>query len=90
MIACGSCHGGDLTGSGAVPDLNVTAHYTQTQFFQLMRRGWSHDGRPLPVMKPLARRRFHAFADWEIVPLYAYLTARAHAPTLDQISNSIE
>ena len=89
MIACGSCHGGDLAGSGTAPDLNVVQRYTRTQFFQLMRRGWSHDAHPLPVMAPLARRRFHNFADWEIDPLYAYLKARAAAPSMDQISDSV-
>lgn len=80
MIACGSCHGGDLTGSDGAPDLKVAQRYTRTQFFQLMRRGWSNHGRRLNAMAPLARTRFHNFADWEIDPLYAYLMARAKAP----------
>jgi mono/diheme cytochrome c family protein len=75
MIACGSCHGGDLTGSEIASDLNIVRRYTRTQFFQLMRRGWSNDGRRLKTMPPLARARFHRLADWQIDALYAYLMA---------------
>jgi cytochrome c553 len=89
MIACGSCHGGDLTGSEAAPDLDVVRRYTRVQFYQLMRRGWSNDGRRLRTMAPLARARFHNFADWEIDPLYAYLRARAAAPPMDHLSHSV-
>src|SRR5262249_33246460 len=38
MIACGSCHGADLSGTGPASDLNVTTHYTREAFFQLLRR----------------------------------------------------
>jgi hypothetical protein len=31
-------------------------------------------------MNRLARTRFNAFADYEIVALFDYLSARAHAP----------
>jgi hypothetical protein len=41
------------------------------------------------VMGPSAKQRFHILMDWEIEPLYAYLTARANAPTMDQISGAI-
>lgn len=84
MFACGACHGTELTGSPAAgaPDLDVVRGYSRAQFFNLMRRGWSTSGRRLRVMSPLARERFHILADWEIAPLYEYLTARAqgHAP----------
>ena len=89
MIACGSCHGADLSGAGYAPDLNGTTHYTREAFFQLLRRGYGAHGKWLPTMGPLARQRFHILADWEIDPLYAYLIARAHAPTQDQLSGSI-
>jgi cytochrome c553 len=91
MMACGSCHATELIGStdGRVPDLNVTTHYSREQFFDLMRRGVNARGHWLPTMGPLARKRFHILKDWEIDPLYAYLVARAKAPTIDQISNSI-
>jgi hypothetical protein len=67
----------------------VIRHYTRHQFFDLMRKGWSASGRRLPVMGPLAKQRFHILTDWEIDPLYAYLAARANAPTVDQISSAI-
>lgn len=91
MMACGACHATELIGSadGRAPDLNVTARYSREQFFNLMRQGINARGHWLPTMGPLAHRRFHILKDWEIDPLYAYLVARAKAPTLDQISNSI-
>ena len=89
MIACGSCHGADLSGTDHAPDLNVTTRYTREAFFQLLRRGSNAHGKWLPTMGPLARQRFHILADWEIDPLYAYLVARARAPTQDQLSGSI-
>jgi cytochrome c553 len=91
MMACGACHATELIGSadGRAPDLNVTTRYSREQFFDLMRHGTNARGRWLPTMGPLAHRRFHILKDWEIDPLYAYLVARAKAPTLDQISNSI-
>lgn len=91
MFSCGACHGTELNGSadGRVPDLNVVTRYTRSQFFDLMRHGWSADGRRLKVMAPLASQRFHILMDWEIDPLYAYLTARTKAPTMDQISGAL-
>lgn len=91
MLACGACHGTELDGSpgGKVPGLNVVTRYTRSQFFNLMRKGWSADGRKLKVMSPLAKQRFHILMDWEVDPLYAYLTARAHAPAVNQISGAI-
>jgi len=91
MFACGTCHGTELTGSGdrRVPDLSVTLHYTRAQFFALLRRGLGARTRKLKTMTPLAKQRFHILQDWEIDPLYAYLVARAKAPTMDQISEAI-
>lgn len=91
MFACGACHGTELNGSpdGKAPNLNVTTRYTRAQFFNLMRKAWSAGGRRLKVMAPLAKQRFHILADWEIDPLYAYLIARANAPTMDQISGAL-
>jgi mono/diheme cytochrome c family protein len=80
MFACGPCHGTGLTGIGNAPDLRVVGRYSRHTFFNLMRRGWGANARRLKVMGPLAKQRFHIFADWEIAPLYEYLTARAHAP----------
>jgi|KBSMisStaDraftv2_1062788.scaffolds.fasta_scaffold48122_2 cytochrome c553 len=91
MFACGSCHGTELIGSadGRVPDLNIVRRYSRSQFFNLLRKGWSESGRRLKVMSPLAQQRFHILMDWEIDPLYAYLTARSKAPSMDQISAAI-
>jgi cytochrome c553 len=79
MFACGPCHGTELTGIGDAPDLKIVSRYSRHDFFNLMRRGWPAKGRRSKVMGPLARQRFHILADWEIAPLYEYLTARAHA-----------
>ena len=80
MTACSVCHGGDLSGSGRAPDLDVTVSYTREQFFDLMRRGWSHDGRRLKVMNTLAKTRYHILFDYEIEALYKYLIARKTLP----------
>jgi mono/diheme cytochrome c family protein len=78
-IACSECHGTDLEGSAGAPDLVTVAEYSRTGFFDLLRRGWGAHAR-VPTMNRLARIRFHAFADYEIVALFDYLSARAHAP----------
>jgi cytochrome c553 len=80
MFACGPCHGTQLDGIGSAPDLRAITRYNRHQFFNLMRRGWGASGRKPKTMGPLARQRFHILADWEIDPLYEYLTARAHIP----------
>jgi cytochrome c553 len=79
-ISCAQCHGGDLTGSGYAPDLNITAKYTRTQFFQLLYQGRSREGKWIPVMSPLARARFRYFHDYEVNALYDYLVARKTLP----------
>jgi mono/diheme cytochrome c family protein len=81
-IACSECHGADLQGAPAqgVPDLDVIFHYDRAAFFNLLRRGLGAIGRRVPVMRRLAARRFHVLADFEVMALYDYLDARAHAP----------
>lgn len=74
-LACAQCHGGDLTGSGPAPDLNIAARYTRSQFFRLLYRGESTHGW-LPTMSPLAFSRFRKFHDYEVNALYDYLIAR--------------
>mgnify|MGYP001548769985 FL=1 len=74
-ISCAQCHGGDLTGSGPAPDLNVIAKYNRSQFFLLLYRGQSTHGQ-LPVMSPLAFKRFRNFHDYEVNAIYDYLVAR--------------
>ena len=79
-IACGECHGTDLKGSGYTPDLATISRYDRPAFFQLLRKGYGVKRRVLPDMARLARLRFHVLADYEIMALYDYLDARAHAP----------
>jgi len=79
-MACSECHGTDLAGSSGAPDLTAVAAYSRTALFDLLRRGWGVRGRRLPVMSRLATARFHVFADYEIMALFDYLSARAHAP----------
>ena len=80
-VACAECHGTDFKGQGYAPDLNILARYSRPAFFDLLRGGAGVNGRFLPVMHHLAPIRFHAFADYEIMALYDYLAARAHAPS---------
>jgi cytochrome c553 len=79
-ITCSECHGTDLAGSARIPDLMSVGAYSRPAFFELLRRGLGIRGRRLPAMNRLARVRFHAFADYEIMALFDYLSARAHAP----------
>jgi cytochrome c553 len=83
-IACSECHGANLEGAMAnmreAPDLAVISRYDRTAFFDLLRRGRAAAGRQAPEMRRLAASRFHILADFEIMALYDYLAARAHAP----------
>ncbi|HEY6579203.1 MAG TPA: hypothetical protein VIY09_07750, partial [Rhizomicrobium sp.] len=81
-VACSECHGADLAGSPPrrAPDLGVISLYSRAAFFDLLRRGQGAHGRPVPAMRRLAAKRFHALADYEIMALYDYLNARAQAP----------
>jgi cytochrome c553 len=82
ITACSTCHGGDLTGAsdGGVAGIALSGVYTREQFFNLMRRGWSHDGHSTPMMHRLAKERFHILYDYEIEALYKYLIARETLP----------
>lgn len=79
-MTCGECHGTDLEGRGPAPDLASISRYSRPAFFSLLREGRGANGRMLPAMHRLARVRFHVLADYEIMALYDYLDARAHAP----------
>jgi len=78
-LACAQCHGGDLTGSGYAPDLNIAGRYTRAQFFRLLYTGQSIHGW-LPNMSRLAKTRFHHLHDYEVNALYEYLIARKTLP----------
>jgi mono/diheme cytochrome c family protein len=81
-VSCSECHGTDLQGAPdrGVPDLDVVSGYSRVAFFDLLRRGIGAQERRVPAMKRLSFIRFHVFADYEIMALYDYLDARAHAP----------
>jgi cytochrome c553 len=79
-IACGECHGTDLKGSDTAPDLATISRYDRAAFFALLRKGYGAKHRVLPAMYRLADVRFHVLADYEVMALYDYLDARAHAP----------
>lgn len=75
-IACSDCHGEDLAGTSAAPDLTIVGRYSRSDFFALLRGGRRADGRWSGAM---ARPRFHALFDYEVDALYDYLAARAKA-----------
>ena len=83
-IVCAECHGGDLKGNGwdsGAPDLAVVRSYGLPEFTRLMRTGIGADGKEHGLMTLVAKTRFHLLTDEEIAGLYAYLIARARAPS---------
>lgn len=78
-ISCATCHQLDLAGTpdSRVPNLTTLRRYSLRDFFGLLREGKSQ--RPAPVHRDLARTRFSDFKDYEVMALYDYLSARAHA-----------
>ena len=79
---CADCHGPDLTGGSAgpdvtAPDLAVAAAYDLEQFRTLMRKGVPPGGRDLGLMGKVAAKDFSHFTDEEIGALHSYLKARA-------------
>lgn len=74
---CTECHGLDLTGGNAAPDLRIAAGYSRDQFMQFMRTGKALGNRELELMSDVARSRFSHLTNDEIDQLYAYLLARA-------------
>jgi len=80
-ISCALCHGLDLSGTpdGRVPNLTVLRYYAARDLFGLRREGRSPHPRATPVHRALARSRFSAFKDYEVMALYDYLSARAAA-----------
>jgi mono/diheme cytochrome c family protein len=81
QVACGQCHGTDLSGGKGLPgpDLTVRGYYTPDQFKTLLRTGQSPDGRDMGLMASTARTSFSHFSDAEIAALHAYLDARDRA-----------
>jgi mono/diheme cytochrome c family protein len=75
--SCTECHGNDLAGRDASPDLTIAAAYTFDDFSRLMGTGRALGDRELPVMSGVARSRFSHFTPRELAALYAFLQARA-------------
>lgn len=82
-MACSGCHATDLSGTDAAPGLKSVTAYSQSQFFALMRDGRALPGHQAPEMAHLAKVRFKAFEDYQIIALYAYLVQRAKTVDLD-------
>jgi cytochrome c553 len=78
-VTCAECHGTDLTGTTAVPDLVAVSAYDRAGFFALLREGRAAPGHILKTMPQLVRSRFRYLADYEVNALYDYLDARAKA-----------
>lgn len=78
QVACGQCHGTDLSGGKGLPgpDMTVRGYYTSDQFKTLLRTGEAPDERDMELMGRVARTSFNHFSDAEIAALYAYLDAR--------------
>jgi cytochrome c553 len=77
-VACGQCHGPDLSGGRGAPgpDMMVHGDYSRRQFHALLRDGESPSGRDLELMSPTARASFSRFTDAEVDAIYDYLDAR--------------
>lgn len=78
MTMCNECHGLDLRGmsgpDGIAPDLAVLAAYSEADFRLLMRTGTAIGGRDdLNLMSMIARDRFHALSEQELMSLLAFL-----------------
>lgn len=78
-LSCSVCHGLDLTGTadGRVPNLTALRRYNLRDLFGLLRDGKAK--RSVPAHRDLARTRFNAFKDYEVMALYDYLSTRAAA-----------
>lgn len=75
--SCTECHGLELRGGDAAPDLRIAAGYSFQAFSNLMRLGKALGNRELPLMSSVARQRFNHFTDQELQDLYDFLIVRA-------------
>ncbi|HEY5809208.1 MAG TPA: cytochrome c [Povalibacter sp.] len=83
--SCTECHGNELHGGPATPDLLIAAAYSPEDFRKLMRTGVPLGNRELRLMSGAARSRFAHFTDAEIDSLHAYLRQRAGLPATSPI-----
>lgn len=79
---CSGCHGSDLGGRKVspeidAPDLAIAGAYDLPAFTRLLREGVAPGGKPLKVMRGVARDDSRFYTDEEIAALHAYLVARA-------------
>ena len=77
---CVECHGADLKGMALLktPDLTMAASYDRADFIRLLHEGVAAGDRKLEgLMGGVARTRFSALTEAEIVALHDYLKARA-------------
>ncbi|HJU27316.1 MAG TPA: c-type cytochrome [Rhodanobacteraceae bacterium] len=77
-VACTECHGIHQEGmpDDGTPNLAVAKAYTLPEFTELMHHGWAKGHRDVGFMSHIARERFSAFDDREILALKAWLDAR--------------
>jgi cytochrome c553 len=80
-VSCALCHQLDLSGTpdGRVPNLTILRRYSLRDLFGLLREGKSQRHNMVPTHYALAKARFSAFKDYEVMALYDYLSARAQA-----------
>ncbi|RST30448.1 cytochrome c [Sphingomonas ginkgonis] len=82
MHICADCHGSDLKGGEAGPDLKgpdlaIAGAYDLPGFTRLMRTGVPASGRELRMMSGVSRTAFSHMTDAEIASLHGYLVALA-------------
>jgi mono/diheme cytochrome c family protein len=77
-IACGQCHGTDLSGGRGAqgPDLTVRGYYDRDRFRALLRTGDAIGEGDMELMSRVARTSFSHFSDSEIDAIFDYLDAR--------------
>ncbi|MEM7504495.1 MAG: c-type cytochrome [Pseudomonadota bacterium] len=85
MTMCNECHGLDLRGAtnadGPAPDLAILAAYSNEDFRKLMSTGTAIGGRGnLFLMSMIARDRFPALTEEELVSLLTYLRTVPNQP----------
>ena len=76
-VACGRCHGTDLSGiNGGAPDMTVRGYYTRAKFHGLIQRGDAIGEGDMALMTRTAQANFSHFSNAEVDAIYDYLNAR--------------
>ena len=81
-LNCVECHGPNLRGQEVKPgtvsaDLSIVGAYDAEQFKALLREGVAPGGKPMGMMREVARSDFKHLNDEEIAAIHAYLVERA-------------